>query len=100
MKGYKLRDSENKIVLSRHVTFDEASLLNFTVSQQMERMKTKGVLQWMEVDVTSPSPVGSVSVEISLNVTLSRDHVAGLDAEQVEDVKLFAAIGTKMNPQK
>jgi len=82
-------------VLSKHVTFDEASLLNFTVSQQMERMKTKGVSQWVEVDVTSPSPVGSVSVENSLNVTLSRDHVASLDAEHVEeDVELFAAIRT------
>ena len=76
--------------------------MNFTVSQQMERMKTKGVSQWVEVDITSPSSVGSVSVEISLNVTLSRDHVADLDAEQVEeDVELSAAIRTyKMNPQE
>ena len=30
---------------------------------------------------------------------LGGDHVAGLDAEQVEeDVELIAAIGTKMNP--
>ena len=33
MKGYKLRDSENKkIVLSKHVMFDETSLLKSTVS--------------------------------------------------------------------
>jgi len=32
LKGYKLWDSENKIVLSRYVTFDDASLLKSTVS--------------------------------------------------------------------
>jgi len=44
LKGYKLWDSENKnIVLSIYVTFDEASLLKSTISQQVERMKTKDV---------------------------------------------------------
>ena len=44
MKGYRLWDLENKkIVLSRHVTFDETSVLKSTVSQQAERMKTKEV---------------------------------------------------------
>ena len=34
MKSYKLWDPENKkIVLSRHVTFDETSVLKSTVSQ-------------------------------------------------------------------
>jgi len=34
MKGYKLRDPENKkIVLNKHVSFDETSLLKPTVSQ-------------------------------------------------------------------
>jgi len=33
LKGYKLWDSENKkIVLSRYITFDEASLLKSIVS--------------------------------------------------------------------
>ena len=46
MKGYKLWDPENKkIVLSQHVTFDETLLLKSTVSQQVERMKTKDVSQ-------------------------------------------------------
>ena len=41
MKGYKLWHLENlKIVLSKHVTFDETSLLKFTISQQVERLKT------------------------------------------------------------
>jgi len=59
-------------------------------------MKIKHVSQRVKVD----APFGSVSVEISPHGTLG-DHVAGLDAEQVEkDVELFAAIGTKMNPRK
>ena len=37
MKGYKLWEPENKkIMLSKHVTFDETSLLTSTVSQQVE----------------------------------------------------------------
>ena len=53
----------------------------------------------MEVDATPPSPIGSVSFGISPDVTPSGDHATGLDAEQVrEDVELFTAIGTKMNP--
>ena len=102
IKCYKLWDSENKkIVLRKHVTFDETSLLKPTVSQQVERTKTKDVSQRVEVDAT-PSPlVGSVSVRTSLDVRLGGDHVASFDAEQVENidenVKLFAAIGTKIN---
>ena len=105
MKGFKLWDPENKrIVLSKHVTFDETSLLKSTVSQHVERIKTKNVLLWVEVDAT-PSPlVGSISVRTSPDVTLGRDHIASFDAEQIEDidenVKLFAAIGTKIRPQK
>jgi len=44
MKGYKLWDPENKkIVLNKHVTFDETLLLKSTISLQVERMKTKDV---------------------------------------------------------
>ena len=46
MKGYKLWDPENKkIVLRKYVTFDETSLLKSTVSQQVEKLKTKDVSQ-------------------------------------------------------
>jgi len=105
MKGYKLWDPKNnKIVLSKHATFDETSLLKFTISQQVERLKTKNVSQRVEVDTTPPPPVGSVSVRTSLDVTPSGDHVASFDAEQVEDidenVKLFTAIRTKINLRK
>ena len=40
----------------------------------------------MEVDATPPSPVGSVSVKISPDVTPGGDHVAALDVEQVENI--------------
>ena len=67
----------------------------------MERTKTKEVSQRVEVDAILPSPVGSVSVKTSPDVTSSGDHVARVDTEQVEDidenVELFAAIETKVN---
>ena len=72
IKGYKLWDPKNKnIVLSKHVTFDETSFLKFTISQKVERLKTKNVSQRVKVDTTPPLPVGSVSVKTSLDVTPS-----------------------------
>ena len=90
-------------MLSIHVTFDETSLLKSTISQQVERLKTKDVSQRVEVDATPPPPVGSVSVRTSSDVIPSGDHIARFHAEQVEDidenVELFVAIGTKINPR-
>jgi len=67
-------------------------------------MKTKDVLQRVEVDTTPPPPVGSTSVRTSSDVTPGRDHIASFNVEQVEDVdenvKLFAAIGSKKNLRK
>jgi len=81
MKG-RLWDPEyKKIVLSRHVTFDKSSVLKSTVSQQVERTKTKKLSQRVEVDATPPSPVGSVSVKTLPDVTLGGDHVARVDTE-------------------
>ena len=92
-----------KIVLSRHVIFGETSVLKSIVSQQVERTETKEVSQRVEIDATPPSPVGSVSVKTSSDVTPGGDHVARVDAEQVEgidqNVELFAAIGTKVKPR-
>jgi len=91
-------------VLSQHVTFDETSVLKSTVSQQVERMNTKEVSQRVEVDATPPSPVGSVLMKTSPDVTPSGDHVARVDTGYVEDidenVEVFAAIGTKVKPRK
>jgi len=79
--------------------FNEISLLKSTISQQVEKMKTKNVSQWVKVDATPPSPDDSISVEISPNVTLDGDQVASLDAEQIEGmVDLVAAERTKKNP--
>ena len=65
MKGYRLWDPENKkIIMSQHVIFDETSVLKSTVSQQVERTKTKEVSQRVEIDATPPPPVGSVSMEL------------------------------------
>ena len=102
MKGYRLWDLKNKIVLSQHVTFDETSVWKSTVSQQVERTKTKEVSQRVEVDATPPSPVSSVLVKTSPNVTSGGDHVVRVDTEHVidivENVELFAVIGTKVKP--
>ena len=42
----------------------------------MERLKTKDVMQRVEVDATLPPPVGSVSVMTSLDVTSGGGHIA------------------------
>jgi len=44
-------------------------------------MKTKNVSQLVESDGTPPSPVGSVSVRISPDVTRGGDHVVVLNAK-------------------
>ena len=49
----------------------------------------------MEVDATPPFLVGSVSVEISPDVTPGGDHIVIMDTEQVE---LVAVKRTKLNP--
>ena len=67
-------------------------------------MKTKDISQRVEVDATPPPPVCSVSVRTSPDVTPGGDHIASLDTEQVknidENIILFAAIGTKINPRR
>ena len=94
-----LQKQEN--LLSKHVMFNETSLLKSTISQQVEKMKIKNVSQWVKVDATPPSPDNSISVEISLNVTPGGDHVASLDAEQIEGkADLVVAEETKKNLQK
>ena len=101
--SYKLWDPEDKkIVMSRHVTFREASVLKSIVSQQVERTKTKEGSQRVEVDATPSSSGGSASKGTSAEVTPGGVHDTKGDAEQVddiaEDVELFAAIGTKGKP--
>jgi len=83
--------------MSNYVTFDDISLLKSTVSQQVERMKTKNVSQQVEVDATPLSLVGSVPVEISPDMTPGENRVAVLDTEYVY---LIVAKKTKLNPRK
>ena len=100
MKGYKLRDPENKkILLSQHVTFDETSLLKSTVSQQVERTKTKDVPQRVEDDATLPSPVGSVSVRTSSDVTPRGDHVAVLMLNRLKTLMRMSNCLQLLNPR-
>ncbi|KAH9684587.1 hypothetical protein KPL70_013604 [Citrus sinensis] len=61
VKGFKLWDlKDKKFVCSRDVTFDEASMLKASSSQQVEN-KTKEVLQRVEFDATPYVPVSSTS---------------------------------------
>ncbi|KAH9754532.1 Integrase catalytic domain-containing protein [Citrus sinensis] len=61
VKGFKLWDLEDKkFVCSRDVTFDEASMMKASSSQQVEN-KTKEVLQRVEFNATPYVPVSSTS---------------------------------------
>ena len=70
--------------MSRYALLNEALFFKSTVSQQVDRIKIKDVSQRMDVDAIPPSPVGSVLVGISPNVTAGGDHVAVLNAEQID----------------
>ena len=52
-----------KFILSRDVTFDEASMMKPTNSQPVESEKTKGISQQVESDATLPSLERSASLE-------------------------------------
>ena len=70
IKGYKIWDPrEKKFILSRDVTFDEASMMKPTNSQQVESETTDMISQHAKSDVTSPSLERSVSFEVIPSVT-------------------------------
>ena len=76
VKGYKLWDFEDqKIVLSRDVTFDESSSVKSSSSQQVECGQTKGISQRVKRDASSPSPDSFVSFRVSSIVTQYTHHV-------------------------
>ena len=61
IKGFKLWDLEDKkFICSRDVTFDEASMMKASSSQQVEN-KTTEVLQRVEFNATPYVPVSSTS---------------------------------------
>ena len=76
---------DKKIVLSRDVTFDEASMIKPTSSQQVESGQAKEVSQRVESDATPHTLDSSVSFEFSPEVTQGENHVANEDTEDVEN---------------
>ncbi|KAH9794681.1 hypothetical protein KPL71_004983 [Citrus sinensis] len=85
VKGFKLWDLEDKkFVCSRDVTFDEASIMKVSSSQQVEN-NTKEVLQRVKFDATPYVPVSSTSekgstIELLMmtSPTLSVKHYAAV----------------------
>ena len=86
MKDYKLWDpKDKKIVVSKDITFGEASLMKPTSSQQVESGQTKEVSQRVESDATARTLSSSMSFEFSHKVTHDEDHIADEDIEDVEN---------------
>ena len=86
IKGYKIWDpKDKKFVLSRDVTFNEASMLKSTIPQQVEIERTKEISQQVESEATSPSLERSVSLEIIPKVTQDGDQVTEQDVDDDED---------------
>jgi len=86
MKGYKVWDpKDKKIILSRDITFDEASIAKPTDSQRVESEKIKRIPQQIENNATPPSIDSSVSFEITPEMTQGDDHIADEDADDVKD---------------
>jgi len=65
----------------------------------VERTKTREASQRVEVDATPPSPVSSVSVRTSPDVTPGGDHVASFDAEQVKDIDEMSNYLQQLEPR-
>ena len=83
-KGSRSDPTDRKFLLSRDVTFDEASMLKPKVSQQVETSKTKEVSQQVENDANSPSLESSASVRIISRMTQCNDQAVEEDAEVEE----------------
>ena len=71
--------------MSRDVTFDKASTVKPTDSQQVENQTTDKILQQVESDTTSPSLERLVSFQVIPSVTQEDDQVAEQDADNDED---------------
>jgi hypothetical protein len=86
VKGYKLWDAKDrKIVISRDVTFDEASMMKSPSSQQVESDQITGISQRVESDAAPQSPEVRVSFEVPTVVT-QMIHLPG-EEETVDTVE-------------
>ncbi|KAH9724129.1 Integrase catalytic domain-containing protein [Citrus sinensis] len=101
VKGFKLWDLEDKkFMCSRDVTFDEASMMKTSSSQQVEN-KTKEVLQRVEFDATPYVPVSSTSKKGSTMEVTPRveEEVVSSDVpqnkERIDDVDNDDFIATR-----
>ncbi|KAH9670812.1 Integrase catalytic domain-containing protein [Citrus sinensis] len=101
VKGFKLWDLEDKkFVCSRNVTFDEASMMKASSSQQVEN-KTKEVLQRVEFDATPYVPVSFTSKKCSTMEVTPRveEEVVSSDVPQnketIDDVDNDDFIATR-----
>ncbi|KAH9793687.1 hypothetical protein KPL71_004622 [Citrus sinensis] len=87
VKGFKLWDFEDKkFVCSRDVTFDEASMMKASSSQQAEN-KTTEILQRVEFDATPYVPVSS-TLENGLTMEVTprvEEEVVSSDIPQNEE---------------
>ena len=93
VKGYKILDPKNKkIILSSDVTFEEASMVKPTDSQQVESEKTNRISQQVESDATLPFLDSSVSFDITPEVTQDGDHVANEDADDEDQGKVMGDV--------
>ena len=86
VKGFKLCNLEDKkFVCSRDVTFDEASMIKASSSQQVEN-KTTEVLQRVGFDATPYVPVSSTSEKNStMDVTPRVEEEVSFDVPQNEE---------------
>ncbi|KAK8934286.1 hypothetical protein KSP39_PZI015019 [Platanthera zijinensis] len=85
VKGYKLYDhADKKIVISRDVTFDEASMLKPKCSQQVKSLgKTTDGLQIVELDVAPIVPLDSC-IEQHVPGQIAADGLTDLGQEDVD----------------
>ena len=85
-EGYKIWDSKyKKFILSRDATFDEASIVKLTNSQQVKSEKTSMTSQQVESDATLPALDSTILFEITPEVTQGGDYVGDEDVNDDEN---------------